>query len=250
LAPHYEKLSTDGVDGVSVTKVDATVETELAKEHGVKGYPTLKWFINGTEYDFKGGRDFDTMNAFLKKATGEWAAFITSNEELSSFLEIGEEDAVVVSNLDASYLRPLASKLGALNFAHVTEEGVLPKDTLRIYNKFDGSLDFYDYVEEEGGPSDINFLRKHSIPFVNKLDSNAIKRGFEYSRQHFIIFTDNESREDVVKTIRPVAEDYSPKYIFVTVKHTNKQVVDMFGATKFPSAYLVNLSPKIMSVVT
>ena len=139
LAPHYEKLSTDGVDGVSVTKVDATVETELAKEHGVKGYPTLKWFINGTEYDFKGGRDFDTMNAFLKKATGEWAAFITSNEELSSFLEIGEEDAVVVSNLDASYLRPLASKLGALNFAHVTEEGVLPKDTLRIYNKFDGS---------------------------------------------------------------------------------------------------------------
>ena len=68
LAPHYDRLSDEGPSDVSIAKVDATVETELAKEHGVKGYPTLKWFINGTEYDFKGGREFDTMNAFLKKA--------------------------------------------------------------------------------------------------------------------------------------------------------------------------------------
>jgi protein disulfide-isomerase A1 len=246
LAPHYDRLSNEGPSDVSIAKVDATVETALAKEHDVKGYPTLKWFINGTEYDFKGGRDFDTMNAFLKKATGEWAAFIKNGKELESFLEFGDEDAVVVSNNDASYLRPLASKLGALNFAHVTGEGLLPENTLRIYNKFDGSLDFYDYVEEEGGPSDINFLRKHSIPFVNKLDSTAIKRGFEYSRQHFIVFAEDDQREDVVKIIRPVAEEYSPKYIFVTVKHNNKQVVDMFGVTTFPSAVLVNLSPKIV----
>ena len=68
LAPHYDRLSEEGVDQVTVAKVDATVETALASKYEVKGYPTLKWFINGTEYDFKGGRDFDTMNAFLKKA--------------------------------------------------------------------------------------------------------------------------------------------------------------------------------------
>ena len=77
LAPHYDKLSTDGVKEVSIAKVDATVETGLAQRHEIKGYPTLKWFINGTEYDFKGGRDFESMNAFLKKETGEWATFIT-----------------------------------------------------------------------------------------------------------------------------------------------------------------------------
>ena len=48
LAPHYEKLSTEGVKGVSITEVDATVDTQLAKEFDVKGYPTMKWFINGT----------------------------------------------------------------------------------------------------------------------------------------------------------------------------------------------------------
>ena len=53
LAPHYEKLSTEGVKGVSITEVDATVDTQLAKEFDVKGYPTMKWFINGTEYALK-----------------------------------------------------------------------------------------------------------------------------------------------------------------------------------------------------
>lgn len=247
LAPHYEKLSTEGVKGVSITEVDATIDTQLAKDFDVKGYPTMKWFINGTEYDFKGGRDFDTMNSFLKKATGEWAAFIETQDHLNSFLEFGDEDAVVVSNYDTGDLRPLAAQVGAVNFGHVKTAGLgLPENTLRVYNKFDGSLDFYDYEETPEGPTPVNFIRKHSIPFVNKLDSTAIKRGFEYSRQHFIIFTEDTDRESVVKNVRPVAEIYSPKYIFVTVKHTNKQVVDMFGPTKFPSAYLVNLSPKIV----
>jgi|APSaa5957512535_1039671.scaffolds.fasta_scaffold01702_14 protein disulfide-isomerase A1 len=247
LAPHYEKLSTEGVKGVSITEVDATVDTELAKEFDVKGYPTMKWFINGTEYDFKGGRDFDTMNSFLKKATGEWAAFIDNKDQLTSFLEFGEEDAVVVSNYDSGDLRPLAAQVGAVNFAHVRTSKIdMPPNTLRVYNKFDGTMDYYDYEDTAEGPTAVNFIRKHSIPFVNKLDSTAIKRGFEYSRQHFIIFTEDTDRDSVVKNIRPVAEIYSPKYIFVTVKHTNKQVVDMFGPTKFPSAFLVNLSPKIV----
>lgn len=246
LAPHYEKLSTEGVEGVSITKVDATVETELASAHEVKGYPTLKWFVNGTDTPFKGGRDFDTMNAFLKKATGEWAQFVNTQEDFNSLLEFGDEDAVVVSNHDASYLRPLAAQLGALAFGHVLNENLLPPGTLRVYNKFNGELVHHDFTQAEDGPSDINFIRKHSIPFVNDLDSPAIKRAFEYSRQHFIFFTDYEERDDLIKIIEPIAEKYSPKYIFVTVKHDNKQVVNMFSPPKFPYGVLVNLSPKIV----
>ena len=46
--------------------------------------------------------------------------------------------------------------------------------------------------------------------------------------------------------MRPVADLHSPHIIFVTVESTNKQVVDMFGIKEFPSAVLVNLSPKIV----
>ena len=248
LAPHYDKLSEEGVESVTVAKVDATVETELAAKYEVKGYPTLKWFINGTEYDFKGGRDFDTMNAFLKKATGEWADFIETQEQLDSLLEFSDEDAVVVSNHDTSYLRPLAAQLGAVAFGQLVEDGksLLPENTLRVYNKFEGSLDYYDFVEDKDGPTNVNFIRRHSIPLINKLKSTSIKRAFEYSRQHFIVVTDDKNYDKVVDQMRPVADLHSPHIIFVTVESTNKQVVDMFGIKEFPTAVLVNLSPKIV----
>lgn len=244
LAPHYEKLSTDGVKEVLIAKVDATVETSLAQKHGIKGYPTLKWYVNGTELDFKGGRDFDSMNAFLKKETGEWATFITETKELNDFINsLEEEDAIVVSNYPVEVLRPLASKLGGLNFGHITGSVLIPDETLRVYTKFDGEVDFHVHDNDE---DTLDFIRKKSIPLVNKLDSKAIKRGFDYSRQHMIVFSTPETYDEVVKEMTPVADKYSPNYIFVTVKHTNKQVVDMFDVKEFPAAFLVNLAPKLV----
>merc|ERR1711918_162659 len=46
--------------------VDCTVETDLASEHGVSGYPTIKYWKDGEKKDYSGGRTFDDLNKFVK----------------------------------------------------------------------------------------------------------------------------------------------------------------------------------------
>lgn len=42
----------------AAAQVDATVETELAGQFEIKGYPTLKWFVDGeVASDYNGPRD-------------------------------------------------------------------------------------------------------------------------------------------------------------------------------------------------
>ena len=57
LAPEYAKaagsLSEEGSD-IKLAKVDATEEADLAQEHDVRGYPTIKFFKNGVPLDYTG----------------------------------------------------------------------------------------------------------------------------------------------------------------------------------------------------
>lgn len=57
LAPEFAKAAKKLADDhptIKLGKVDATEETELAEEHGVRGYPTLKFFRSGSPADYSG----------------------------------------------------------------------------------------------------------------------------------------------------------------------------------------------------
>jgi hypothetical protein len=62
MAPAYASASVQLAEAfpapaVVLAKVDATVETDLAEKYGIQGFPTLKWFKKGQEFEYDGARD-------------------------------------------------------------------------------------------------------------------------------------------------------------------------------------------------
>ena len=57
LAPEYAKAANilaSQESPIKLAKIDATVETKLAEDYGVRGYPTIKFFKNATPRDYNG----------------------------------------------------------------------------------------------------------------------------------------------------------------------------------------------------
>ena len=76
-----------------ILKVDATVHGELAKEFGVGGYPTLKWFKGSDRSaptDYKGGRKADEIVSWCKKKSGPPTVAINGADAAKKFSEDNE----------------------------------------------------------------------------------------------------------------------------------------------------------------
>jgi len=75
LEPEYAKAAKElKADGIPIAKVDATKETELAKEYFVQGFPTLILFRNGVKTeDYSGPRTSAEIVSYMRKqADPDW----------------------------------------------------------------------------------------------------------------------------------------------------------------------------------
>jgi len=68
----WEDLGTqfESSSSVLIADVDCTIEEDIAKEYGVSGYPTIKYFTEetGTDgEDYSGGRDIDSLKTFVEE---------------------------------------------------------------------------------------------------------------------------------------------------------------------------------------
>lgn len=90
LTPEYEKAATaleKQGSSIKLAKVDATVESSLAEEYGVRGYPTLKFFRNGNDIEYTGGRTSDEIINWVTKKTGPAAVELKSVDEVESIVK-------------------------------------------------------------------------------------------------------------------------------------------------------------------
>ncbi|PRD35987.1 UNVERIFIED_CONTAM: Pdi [Trichonephila clavipes] len=176
LEPEYAKaaetLDAEKSD-LFLAKVDATSETELAEQHGVRGYPTIKFFREGKVMEYTGGRTADDIIRWLKKKTGPPATDLTSADAAKQFVDNNE--VVVVGffkdqeGAEAKIYKNVAAEMDDFSFGITSDDGVYSelkasKDGVVLFKKFDeGRNEFDGELNEENLKK---FLKSNSLPLV------------------------------------------------------------------------------------
>ncbi|KAF9933945.1 hypothetical protein FBU30_003889 [Linnemannia zychae] len=103
LAPVYEELGqafSGKDDKVLIAKVDADAHRELGSRYGIKGFPTLKWFpngVNGDPEDYTGGRDLESLAAFVTKKSGVKSSIVKTIPSVTVLTDATFESEVLTS---------------------------------------------------------------------------------------------------------------------------------------------------------
>lgn len=66
----FQELQKESMPGVQIQTVDCIANPDLAREHGIRGFPTMRYYPNGLntkEFDeYNGGRTLDELRDYVK----------------------------------------------------------------------------------------------------------------------------------------------------------------------------------------
>merc|ERR1712241_253864 len=236
LAPEYAKAAgmlADKESAIKLAKVDATEESKVAEKFEVRGYPTLKFFKNGKDQEYNGGRTADTIVTWLEKKTGPAAKTLDSVEAAKAFLAT-------------------ADSMDDYPFAVTAEEAIfgeykVEKDNVVLFKKFDdGRNDLEGEVTEEALAK---FISGNALPLVVEFNQDTAQKIFSGDvKSHLLLFLSASSEEFTAKTdiAREIAKEYKGEMLFVTIntdEEDHKRIMEFFGMeeSELPSMRIIRL---------
>jgi len=256
LVPEYEKAAAALADfepKVILATIDATVEEALAKEYGIQGFPTLKWFSKGEAKEYGGGRTESTIVSWIKKKVGDPAAKLEDVAALEAFKEANEVVVVGVfaTAEEAATFTAAASDEEEVPFGIVIGNAEVAKAVgvesgVVVFKKFDDLRAEYtgDATDKEALTE---FVSGNVLPLIVAFSQeNAPKIFGGKIKSHTLVFVDSsevEAKEKVIAEVRPVAESKKGKMLFVSVDKSDDRILEFFGITaeQMPTVRIVNM---------
>lgn len=249
LAPEYVKAAAKLVEtesNIKLAKVDATEETELAEEHGVRGYPTLKFFRSGKPTDYGGGRQAEEIVSWLLKKSGPPAKAIASVDEAKALID--EKPVVIIGFFKdqestgakqflaaaaANDDHPFGITSDAAVFKEYEVEGeegiILFKDFDEGKNKYEGEL------TEEGI---MKFVSANSLPLVVDFNHETASKIFGGEiKSHLLIFLSKEAGhyDKYMEACINAAKSFKGQVLYVTIntdEDDHARILEFFGMKK------------------
>lgn len=259
MAPEYakaaktlEELKSD----IKLGKVDATEESELSEQHGVRGYPTLKFFRNGTPIDYNGGRQADDIVSWLLKKTGPPAKELKTVDEAKEFIESG--NVVVIgyfkdqTSEGAKTFLSVASTIDDIPFAITSDDAIFESNdakcgTIILYKKFDEGKDIFEGELSEAALK--KFVATNSLPLIVEFNHETAQKIFGGEiKSHLLLFLakGEEHFERIAEEARSVAKPFREQVLFVTIdanEEDHQRILEFFGMKKeeVPAVRLIKL---------
>lgn len=263
LAPAYaeaaKKLADENSE-IKLASVDATIEQELGKKFEVRGYPTIKFFIDGTPIEYNGGRTTDDILGWLKKKTGPPADDLKTVDELNKLKD--SSDVVVIGafkdadgSAAAAYLA-VAKTVDGIPFGITTNSDVLKElgvkgDTIVLLKKFDeGRNDLTSSIDEAAIRE---FIQSNQLPIVVDFNAETAQKIFSGEiKVHILLFGSktSEAYEKTREQFKAAAEKFRGKTLFVFVDsddEENGRVLEFFGLkpADVPAIRLITLKDEM-----
>ncbi|XP_062362202.1 protein disulfide-isomerase isoform X1 [Cinclus cinclus] len=266
LAPEYAKaaakLKAEGSE-IRLAKVDATEESELAQQFGVRGYPTIKFFKNGDKTapkEYTAGREADDIVSWLKKRTGPAAATLTDVAAAEALVDSSEVVVIgffkdLTSEAAKEFL--LAAEavddipFGISSNVDVFTKYQISKDGVILFKKFDeGQNNFEGDLTKDNL---LNFIKSNSLPLVIEFTEQTAPKIFGGEiKTHILLFlpksvSDYQGKLDNFKS---AAGNFKGKilFIFIDSDHSdNQRILEFFGLKKeeCPAVRLITLEEEM-----
>ena len=259
LAPAYaaaaKQLAEAGSE-IKLASVDATIETDLGKKYDVKGYPTLKFFLDGTTLEYTGGRSQSEIISWLKKKTGPPADELKTVDDLNKFKE--SEEVVVIGAFkdtdgdSAAAFLQVAKTVEGISFGITSNSDVLKElgvtnDAVILLKKFDeGRNDLTTSIDEK---SIREFIQTNQLPIVVDFSTETAQKIFGGDIKIHTLLFDSKKSDNYEKhreEFHKAAKEFRGKSLFVVVnadEAENERVFEFFGlkTSDVPAIRLITL---------
>jgi len=257
LAPEYAKaagLLSEKDSPIKLGKMDATEEAKVAEKYEVRGYPTLKFFRNGKDTEYNGGRTAETIVSWLEKKTGPPAKTLATVEEAKQFVA-DNEIAVIgfftdAESTDAKAFLEAASNLDDYPFAITSDAAVLAEYKAAgvvLFKTFDeGRNDLEGDITEE---TVTKFVTGNSLPLLVEFNQDTAQKIFSGEiKSHLLMFISAAAEDFSAKAdiARGIAKDHKGEMLFVTIdtdEEDHKRIMEFFGMeeSELPSMRIIHL---------
>lgn len=246
LAPEYSKAAKKLKElnsNVFLAKVDSTVEKASAEKQQVKGYPTLKFFVNGVASEYTGGRTEEEILLWLSKKTGPSTQEFTDKDSLAKFINdnevvvvfFGDKESNQFKNFEA-FTKSADDYLCGHTFdSDIRDLNKAKANSIVLFKQFDEKRNDY------GGSFELeeikHFITINSLPTIIKFDQKAAQKIFGENKETLFVFIkeNDEKSNKVVKVLEESSIALKGKILLSVsqiVDGIGKRLGDYIGVTE------------------